>query len=41
MDLEDLEKIWVFKTFRDVLYGYPSHVLTDHAHVVKLFRHKT
>ncbi len=35
--LEALAVVWPLRHFRDIIYGYPIHVKTDHAAVVELF----
>ena len=36
--LETLAVVWALKHFRDVVYGYPVTVFTDHAAVTELFK---
>lgn len=37
-ELEALAVVWALKRFRDLVYGYPVNVLTDHVSGVELFR---
>lgn len=37
---EALAIMWSFKHFRDIIYQYPVHVLTDHAPLIPLFQTK-
>ncbi len=32
--------VWALRHFKDLIYGYPIHVKTDHAAVVELFNQK-
>ncbi len=38
--LEALTVVWAFKHFRDIVYGYPITVYTDHSAVTQLFSGK-
>ncbi len=37
---ESLAVVWALRHFKDLIYGYPIHVKTDHAAVVELFNQK-
>ncbi len=37
---EALAVAWALRHFKDLIYGYPIHVKTDHAAVVELFNQK-
>ncbi len=37
---EALAVVWALRHFKDLIYGYPIHVKTDHAAVVELFNQK-
>ncbi len=37
---EALAVVWALRHFKDLTYGYPIHVKTDHAAVVELFNQK-
>ncbi len=37
---EALAVVWALHHFKDLIYGYPIHVKTDHAAVVELFNQK-
>ncbi len=37
---EALIVVWALRHFKDLIYGYPIHVKTDHAAVVELFNQK-
>lgn len=39
-NLEALALAWSLKHFRDVIYGYPITVYTDHVAVTQLFKGK-
>ncbi len=39
--LEALGVVWAFKHFKELIYGYPIHVRTDHAPIVELFKAKS
>ncbi len=39
-DKETLAVVWTLKHFREVIFGYPVTVFTDHAAVPELFRSK-
>ncbi len=32
--------VWALKRFKDIIFGYPVHVLTDHGPVTELFKGK-
>ncbi len=32
--------VWALRHFKDLIYGYPIHVKTDHVAVVELFNQK-
>ncbi len=38
--LEALAVVWALKHFRDIVYGYPITVYTDHSAVMQLFSGK-
>ncbi len=38
--LEALAIVWALKHFRDIIYGYPITVYTDHSVVTQLFSRK-
>ncbi len=37
---EDLAVVWVLRHFKDLIYGYPIHIKTDHTAVIELFNQK-
>ncbi len=37
---EALAVVWALRHFKDLIYGYPIHVKTDHAAVVELFNQR-
>ncbi len=37
-DKETLAVVWVLNHYREVIFGYPVTVFTDHAAVIELFR---
>ncbi len=39
-DTETLEVVWALKHYREVIFGYPVTVFTDHTAVTELFRSK-
>ncbi len=39
-NLEALALVWSLKHFRDIIYGYPITVYTDHVAVTQLFKGK-
>lgn len=40
-EFEALAVAWALTHHRDLIFGYPVHVLTEHAPVVELLSHRT